>query len=132
MKNLKIYERVGGLSNTILLNIEKFCRQFEPDTRICIEVSKHRFGRSIKQNKRYWAICKQIGEGLDHEAGVVHEHFKRRFLLTTKVDEITGEIYEHVGSSTRLNTKEFCDYCEKVENYAVELGVELKELEPAN
>lgn len=83
--------------------------------------------RSTPQNRRYWGrgVLAQIAEqvavnGKLFSAEVWHEQFKRQFIGVIELPngQVIGE------SSTKLDKKQFSDFCQQVEAYAVtELGV---------
>ncbi len=90
--------------------------------------------RSPAQNRRYWGrgVLAQIAEqaavnGKLYPADVWHEQFKRQFIGVIELPN--GQL---IGkSSTKLTTKEFCDFCDEVEAWAAtELGVRFVDLEP--
>ena len=90
--------------------------------------------RTSKQNRRYWGkgVLAQIASqatvsGKLYSAENWHEMFKRIFVGVIELPngEVIGE------SSASLTTKEFCDFCDEVEAYAVtELNVIFQDLEP--
>ena len=91
--------------------------------------------RSKPQNSRYWGkgVLSQIAEqatvgGKLFSTESWHEMFKRKFIGVTELPN--GEV---IGmSSTKLTTKEFSEFCEAVEAFAVtDLNVIFYELEPA-
>lgn len=94
---------------------------------LAVTVTEYKSLRSIEQNKRYWAIIRQISEqaylnGTCYSSDAWHEHFKRMFIGS--VDLPDGGTYGQ--SSTSLSVPEFADYMTKVEAYAAsELGVEI-------
>ena len=90
--------------------------------------------RTPPQNRRYWGkgVLAQVAEqavvgGRLFSAKAWHEQFKRQFIGVIELPN--GEV---VGmSSTELDTKEFSEFCDKVEAFAAtELGVTFYELEP--
>lgn len=90
--------------------------------------------RTLKQNKRYWGrgVLAQVAEqaavnGRLYPAEIWHEQFKRQFIGVIELPN--GQL---IGkSSTKLTTKEFCDFCDEVEAWAAtELGVRFVDLEP--
>lgn len=90
--------------------------------------------RTKAQNRRYWGngVLAQIAHqavvnGRKYEADVWHEQLKRMFIGVIELPN--GQV---IGkSSTALTTKEFCEFCDKVEAWAAtELGVTFYDLEP--
>lgn len=95
-----------------------------------VEVKESKAKRSSQANRRYWAILQQIAddawmEGRQYAADPVwHDFFKRRFIGV--IDGPCGT--SSAESTTKLNTKEFAQYVEKVEVFAAtELGICLVE-----
>ena len=90
--------------------------------------------RTPAQNRRYWGqgvlaqvAAQAVVNGRLYSAETWHEQFKRQFI---GVEELpNGEV---IGkSSTKLTTKEFCEFCDMVEAHAAaELGVTFYDLEP--
>ena len=90
--------------------------------------------RTKAQNRRYWGggVLAQIAHqavvnGRKFDAEVWHEQFKRAFIGVIELPN--GDV---IGkSSTDLSTKEFCEFCDRVEAYAAtELGVTFYDLAP--
>ena len=90
--------------------------------------------RTKPQNRRYWGngVLAQIAfqaviNGRKYDAESWHELFKRMFIGVTELPD--GQV---IGkTSTKLSTKKFCEFCDKVEAYAAtELGVTFYELAP--
>ena len=90
--------------------------------------------RSAKQNRRYWGrgVLAQVAQqatvnGKLYSAETWHEQFKRQFIGVIELP--SGEV---IGmSSSDLDTKAFCEFCDEVEAYAAtELGVRFVDLEP--
>lgn len=90
--------------------------------------------RTPKQNRRYWGngILAQIAQqavvnGKKFSAEVWHEMFKRMFIGVIELPN--GDVQGM--SSTELDTKEFCEFSDKVEAYAcTDLGVTFYDLMP--
>jgi hypothetical protein len=82
--------------------------------------------RSQKQNARYFLILDKIAEETGHDKYEVHEACKALFLGTQET-AMAGKKVQHGRSSARLNVKEFAQYAEKVEAWAIEhLGIWLE------
>ena len=97
-----------------------------------LKVERHK--RTKAQNRRYWGggVLAQIAQqavvnGRKFDAEVWHEQAKRMFIGVIELPN--GDV---VGkSSTELNTKEFCEFCDRVEAWAAtELGVTFYDLAP--
>lgn len=79
--------------------------------------------RSQAQNARYFLIIEKIAEATGNDKLDVHEACKQMFLGTQET-ELAGQTVSHGRSSARLKVKEFAEYVERVEAWAVEtLGV---------
>lgn len=85
----------------------------------------HKTKRSESQNARYWAILGIVAADTGHSTEELHEHLKREF-LGFEVVSVMGKEYERVKSTTSLDTKQFAEYCDRVEAWAVvDLGMGL-------
>lgn len=79
--------------------------------------------RSIEQNKRYWAMLREIAatvwiEGKQYSDEVWHEQFKRWFIGMIEMPD--GSM---VGiSTTTLNVGEFGEYMTRIEHWCAEQG----------
>ena len=98
-----------------------------------VDIQPESTKRSLQQNKRYWAVLNQISdqaciEGRQYSSGCWHEAAKRRFIGC--IDLPGGGMV--AMSTTDLTTKEFAEYCTRVEAWAqTELACELTEdIEP--
>ena len=82
--------------------------------------------RSQQQNARYWLLLTKIAEHTGHDKDELHEMFKAKFLGAGE-RELAGETVTFIKSSAKLKVKEFVEYSEKVEHWAIEhLGVWLE------
>ena len=88
-----------------------------------IEVKPFAFNRSVAQNKRYWALIKELGDFLGYDEGEMHELCKYKFL--SYKTELLGEEIPVIPSTSKLTIKEFVSYLNQVERFAVELGFKL-------
>jgi hypothetical protein len=84
--------------------------------------------RSVDQNKWYWACV--VGLVADHTGYTpdeIHEIYKAKFIpKAMAIADGNGEIVGEVvlgGSTTRMDTVEFSDYCERIRDWAATLGV---------
>ena len=88
-----------------------------------VEVKPFAFNRSTEQNKRYWALIKELGSFLGYDEGEMHELMKYKF-LSYKQDMLGDEMVV-IPSTSKLTIKEFVEYLSKVERFAVSLGFQL-------
>ena len=94
---------------------------------IC-EYKVFRTTRSNKANAYYWgAVCSTMLAELKNrgyeeaEIDDCHEILKRKHLpKVERVNKITGELYKVDGSTAKLDTSEFFEYCEKCRVYVME------------
>lgn len=93
-----------------------------------------RLKRTVAQNRRYWAILRDISEqwysaeGYRYTQSQLHEEFKRLYLGSE--DEwvgFDGMVRSVPISTTILSTKEFNEYMEMVEAWAADAGVVLSD-----
>ena len=88
-----------------------------------VEVKPFAFNRSTQQNKRYWALIKELGSYLGYSESEMHELMKYKFL--SYKTEMLGEEIPVIPSTSKLTIKEFVSYLSQVERFAVELGFKL-------
>ena len=88
-----------------------------------VEIKPFAFNRSTQQNKRYWALIKELGSFLGYDEGEMHDLMKYKFLSYKQ--EMLGDEMVVVPSTAKLNIKEFVAYLSRVENFAVSLGFKL-------
>ena len=89
-----------------------------------VEVKPFAFNRSTQQNKRYWALIKELGDFLGYDEGEMHELMKYKF-LSYKQDMLGDEMVV-IPSTSKLTIKEFVNYLSRVEIFAGTLGFQLK------
>lgn len=88
-----------------------------------VEVRPFAFNRSTAQNKRYWALIKELGSFLGYEDAEMHELMKYKFL--SYKTEMLGEEIPVIPSTSKLTIKEFVAFLDQVERFAVTLGFKL-------
>ena len=102
------------------------------DAGFCMELKPYKTSRSLAQNRRYWAMIKDIAEqgeplmGHAYTSDIWHMHFRKTFLGMETVMTPGGEL-DRIKSTTGLKTQEFNDYMTQVEVFAVEMGVMLRD-----
>ena len=98
-----------------------------------VNIVKNRPRRTDRQNARYWpALVVPFSRFLEEQGEQVtpqqaHELLKRRFLAKTWMDPKTGEALDYTESTTKLDTAEFNEYTEKVENWLADFGIIVEE-----
>jgi len=88
-----------------------------------IEVKPFSFNRSVQQNKKYWALIGELGSFLGYDEQEMHELMKYKFLSYKQ--EMLGDEMVVVPSTSKLTVKEFVEYLNKVENFAISLGFQV-------
>lgn len=94
---------------------------------LAVTVEEHKAKRSNAQNRRYWALLRQISEsafvnGRQYGDDAWHEFFKRRFI---GLEELPGGHESGISTAT-LDVAGFGEYMEQIEAYAAtDLGIEL-------
>lgn len=93
-----------------------------------VTIERHYATRSLSQNARYWALLTALAEHTGYEVDELHEHFKREFLGRPLVlADARGVVLSDgkVGqSTTRMTTKEFAAYMDRIGQVAAEMGIE--------
>ena len=88
-----------------------------------VEVKPFAFNRSTQQNKKYWKLIGELGSFLGYDEGEMHELMKYKF-LSYKQEMLRDEMVV-IPSTSKLTIKEFVEYLNKVERFAIELGFTL-------
>ena len=116
-------KRYKVTSNEELEHVRKQIGELDLSKAWEVEVKPFAFNRSTEQNKRYWALIKELGSFLGYDEGEMHELMKYKFL--SYKTEMLGEEIPVIPSTSKLTIKEFVEYLEKVERFAVSLGFTL-------
>lgn len=118
--NLRIYDKQNFMKEVALLAGKD----------VYISVEKMQRNRSNNQNCYYWGVviklCRagliDIGYRVSQEQ--THDFLKSNFATKEIVNEDSGEILRSVGSTTEMNTMEFSNFIEYIQQWAAEyLGV---------
>lgn len=90
-----------------------------------VEIKPYKKNRSLAQNKLYWKWMKIIGNQLGYESEEIHAIMADKF-LTDRFVEYGGKQIKRDKSTSKLNTKEFTDYLQRIDRFvAQELGIVL-------
>ena len=116
-------KRYKVTSEEELENVRKQIGELDLSKAWEVEVKPFAFNRSTEQNKRYWALIKELGSFLGYDEGEMHELLKYKFL--SYKTEMLGEEIPVIPSTSKLTIKEFVQYLSKVERFAVSLGFQL-------
>ena len=88
-----------------------------------VEIKPYKKNRSLRQNKLYFAWMKIIGDQLGYESEEIHAIMADKFLVD-KFVEYAGKQIKRDKSTSKLNTKEFTDYLQRIDRFvASELGI---------
>jgi len=117
MKRLKI------TSEEDVENLRRFVGELDLSKAYEVEIKPFAFNRSTQQNKRYWALIKELGSFLGYDESEMHELMKYKFLSYKQ--EMLGDEMVVIPSTSKLTIKEFVEYLSKVERFAVSLGFKL-------
>ena len=102
------------------------------DSPLIVTIDRYRSKRSSDQNRRMWAMLRDIAEQVRPRGDVYatetwHHYFRERFLPHEDVRLPNGQVLSMAVSTTTLSTKDFADYMTQVEAWAAEHGVEWAE-----
>ena len=90
-----------------------------------IDIKLYKKNRSLAQNKLYFMWMKVIGDSIGYTSEEMHAIMADKF-LTTEFVEYGGDRIKRDKSTSRLNTKEFTEYLEKIDRWAAsEMGIAL-------
>ena len=90
-----------------------------------VEIKPYKKNRSVSQNKLYWKWITCIGNEIGYMPDELHAIMADKFLPDVFV-EYGGKQIKQDKSTSRLNTKEFTEYLEKIDRFAAaELGIVL-------
>ena len=88
-------------------------------------IRKAKSKRSVDQNALYWAWITVVEVETGNDKDDLHEFFKQKFLINQCI-LVFGKQIEKKPSTTKLNTKEFSEYMEKIRAFcATELDITL-------
>ena len=116
-------KRYKVTSEEELENVRKQIGELDLSKAWEVEVKPFAFNRSTQQNKKYWKLIGELGSFLGYDPGEMHELMKYKFLSYKQ--ELLGDEMVVIPSTSKLTIKEFVEYLEKVERFAVELGFTL-------
>ena len=116
-------KRYKVTSEEELENVRKQIGELDLSKAWEVEVKPFAFNRSTQQNKKYWALISELGSFLGYSESEMHELMKFKFLSYKQ--ELLGDEMTVVPSTSKLTIKEFVEYLEKVERFAVSLGFTL-------
>jgi len=89
-----------------------------------IDVKPHVKSRSTSQNRLMWMWLNLISKETGNDPDDLHNLFKIKF-LGTEEKTLYGTKMEIPKSTTKLSTKEFTNYLDRIENLATDIGIKL-------
>ena len=94
--------------------------QYLPDWTYSIEIKPARKVRSIEQNNLYWLRLEIISQTSGYTTDELHTLFKKEFLKPRKIICKTDKRKRRTlpATTTTLDTKDFCEYNDKIEIFA--------------
>lgn len=125
---MEFYSRIENGSLPILTDkrLLDFVGSFKEETYVTVSIKKTVSKRSVKQNRLWHLYINILSQELGYEHDEMHEICKFKFLKTEKVDENTGNVFEFIGSTAKLNKSEFSDLCERLIRWsALEFSIRL-------
>jgi hypothetical protein len=99
------------------------------DCELRVSLTKARATRSQKQNAWYWGfVVGLVAEHTGYTSDEIHEIYKAKFIpKRLAIADGNGEVVNEFvigGTTTRLDTLEFSEYCEAIREWAADaLGV---------
>lgn len=102
----------------------------DPKHPLCVIVRPYERARSSEQNRRYWAMLRDVSEqarpqGVVFEPKSWHEYFAEKWLPHTDVCLPNGRVVSSRSSTTDLSAQAFSDYMTKIEVWADEHDIAL-------
>lgn len=89
-----------------------------------VSIKPYKSNRSIAQNRLYWHWISELSDQTGYEKDALHEYFKK-YKLSVELVEIFGVVQVKARSTASLDTKQFTEYLQQIENFAVENGFSL-------
>lgn len=108
---LKYYSNVseeGRLQKNVSEKIAYELKHFS-GKRVEITIKKLSSTRSSRQNRLWWLYMTILSKEIGYTKDEMHDICKFKFLKKEKIDEKTGEVFEYIGSTSKLTKSEFSD-----------------------
>lgn len=77
--------------------------------RVEITIQRLKSTRSAQQNRLWWLYVGILSKEIGYSKDEMHEICKFKFLKRESVNKKTGEIFEYIGSTTKLSKSDFAD-----------------------
>lgn len=100
-----------------------------PDKKYTVKIDLKREIRSLPQNKLMWMWLNCISAETGNDKNDLHDYFKDLWLPVKQVN-VLGKWIEKTASTTELDSKQFTDYLNKIQQFAnTDLGIVLPQPE---
>jgi len=100
--------------------IVEHLKSYKQDDILIIDIKKQSKSRTVQQNRWYWACIKIIADDLGYEEDEAHYYFRQMFLSGFRYNKLSKKEEPFIGSTTKLSTKQFTVYIEKVRRFAIQ------------
>lgn len=97
---------------------QKWLKSLENAGKLEITVTKYRQKRSEQANRLYFAWLTLLEEETGQDKDDFHDFFKKKLL--TRIVDLSGKIEKVVGSTAKMDSLEFYDYMERVQQISME------------
>lgn len=115
----------GHLQKNVSKAIASDLKHFD-NKRVEITIQKLKSTRSLQQNRLWWLYMTIISKEIGYTKEEIHEICKFKFLKREKVDEITGEVFPYLESTTKLSKSDFADMVNDLIQWSAEtFGISL-------
>lgn len=110
-----------GKQNFIDRELFKTALESLKDGEYALHIKKKSKLRSTQQNNYLWSLYTILAQSFGWDVEEMHDFLRARFLYTIK--EVGGDKYKVLSSTTKLTTKEFMEYIQKIQKFGAEHGV---------
>lgn len=121
MNKIELYSNV--VEGRLQQNISKLIKYQLPGfngSRVHIVIDKVKSKRSVQQNRLLWLYYGILSKELGYHSDEIHEIVKYKFLKREKFDEKTGECFDYIGSTAKLNKTEFGELVDRLIQWSAE------------
>ena len=112
----------GKLQPSVSKAIGVDLKHFE-GKRVHLVLQKLKSKRSGQQNRLFHMYVGIISKELGYEFEELKDILKYKFLLRERIEERTGEVFNYLGHTSKLNKTEFSELVDGVIRFAAELGI---------
>ena|ERR1017187_4869655 len=121
MNHLIYCERTAkGISNSKAIN--EAVLSFPMGKRLEV-VIRPKSARSSQQNRYFHACVSIMAKDLGYDNDEMKSIIKYKFLKREKINEITGEVFEYVQETHKLNKEDFSEFQNHLIIWSAQLGI---------